>query len=172
MQVAIEIRVEPKPRAYRPIVSVRFRNGSAAEDPPRAAIFIRDLQQRIPGEPAPRFKLRSNARVVTDNRNQIARPASAQDGDQLRQQTRGEILSPNIQIEISPHRIEDSTARRLTGMSPTQANLGLEWATNLRIGPVRDLLRRHPFVRACQLNCNVRNKNVQGLAVGSAEMLG
>ncbi len=46
----------------------------------------------------------SNALVVTDKRDQIARPAAAQHSDQLRQQARRESLSPNIQLEVSPHR--------------------------------------------------------------------
>jgi hypothetical protein len=37
--------------------------------------------------------------------------------------------------------------------------------------PARSL-RLHPGIRPRQLNRNVRNKNVQGLAVGGAAMLG
>jgi hypothetical protein len=37
--------------------------------------------------------------------------------------------------------------------------------------PARSL-RLHPGIRPLQLNRNVRNKNVQGLAVGGAAMLG
>src|SRR5437879_5004201 len=107
MQVTVEIGVEPKPRAYRPIVFCRsprrHRNSPAPEDPPRAAFFDRSLQQWISGEPAPCFQLRSDALFVTDHSDQIARLAAAQHSEQLRQEARRKGLSPNIQIDVSPH---------------------------------------------------------------------
>jgi hypothetical protein len=82
----------------------RHRNSPVSEDPARAAVFDRCFEKRIPGEPAPRFQLRSNALFVTDKRDQIAGLAAAQHSNQLWQQTRRKCLSTNIQLEISPHR--------------------------------------------------------------------
>src|SRR5258708_4028756 len=80
------------------------RNRPAPENPPPTAFFDASLHQWIPGESAPRFQLRSKALFVTDNRDQIARAAAAQHGDQLRQEARRERLPPDIQIEVSLHR--------------------------------------------------------------------
>jgi hypothetical protein len=108
MQVTVEIRIEPKPRAHRPIVfcwySGRRRNNPAPEDPPRTAVFERSLQQWISCEPAPRFQLRSNALFVADYPDQIARPASSQHSDQLLQKAGRKGLAPDIEIDVSPHR--------------------------------------------------------------------
>src|SRR6202030_2234408 len=108
MQVTVEIRVEPQPRAYWPIVFWRYpgrhRNSPVAEDPACAAVYNRSFEECIPGEPAPRFQLRANAFVVTDKLDQISWPPAAQHSDQLWQQTRRKSLSTNIQLEISPHR--------------------------------------------------------------------
>jgi hypothetical protein len=82
-QVAVEIRIEPKPRAYRPIVFGRHHNSPTTEDPTRTAFFDSRLQQRVTGESAPCFQLRSDALLVTDHRHQIARPAAAEHSDQL-----------------------------------------------------------------------------------------
>jgi hypothetical protein len=87
MQVTVEIRIEPKPRAHGPIVCGRCRKSSAPEDPPRAAIFNGGFEQRVSGESAPGLQLRANAFFVTENRDQIAGAASAQDLDQLQQET-------------------------------------------------------------------------------------
>src|SRR5438132_244046 len=104
-QVTIEIRVEPNPRPHRPSVFGRHRNTPTAENPACTAFFDSSFQQWVPGEPAPRFQLRSNALFVTDYRDQIARPAAAQHRDQLRQEARCESLSPDIEIDVSLHRI-------------------------------------------------------------------
>jgi len=105
-QVAVEIRVEPKPRAHRPIIFGRQRNRTAPEDPTRATLLQGGFQQWIPGEAAPRFQLRANAFFVTDNRDQITRAAATERGDQLGQQTRCKRLSPNIEIDVSFHQRE------------------------------------------------------------------
>src|SRR6266849_1341099 len=108
MQVTVEIRVEPKPRADRAIGFCRYpgrhRNSPVAEDPARAAVFNRCFEQRIPGESAPSFQLGANAFFITDNCDQVAGAAASQHSDQLWQQTRRKSLSTNIQLEISPHR--------------------------------------------------------------------
>jgi hypothetical protein len=104
MQVTVKIRVKPKPRAHRPIVCGGYPNSTTPEDPPRAAFFNRCFQQRIPGEPAPRFQLRTNAFVLTGKGNQIPKAAAAQRSDQLGQQARYERLSPNVQIDVGLHR--------------------------------------------------------------------
>ncbi len=104
MQVTIEIRVQPKPRAHRPIVFGRHRNSPAPENPARAAFFDRSFKKWVPCESAPRFQLRSNALFVTDHCDQIAPTTAAQHTDQLRQQTGRKGLWPNIQIDVSPHR--------------------------------------------------------------------
>jgi hypothetical protein len=81
------------------------RNRPTTENPPRPTFFDGALQQWIPGEAAPRFQLRANARFVTDHRDQIARTAATQHTDQLRQETGGESLSRDIQVDVSFHRI-------------------------------------------------------------------
>jgi hypothetical protein len=43
------------------------------------------------------------ALLVTHYRDQVAGPAAAQHSDQLRQQTGGNRLSPNIQIDVRLH---------------------------------------------------------------------
>src|ERR1700751_6422975 len=98
MHVTVEIRVEPKSRAHRPIFfwrdAGRRRNRPATEDPPRSASFCRCFDKWIPGEPAPGFQFQSNALFVTDHRDQIARLAAAQHSNQFEQKTRSESLSP------------------------------------------------------------------------------
>jgi hypothetical protein len=105
MQVAVEVRVEPKPRAHGPIV-FGHRNGPAPKDEPRAPVFDRRFEQWVSGEPTPCFQFKAKAFVVTDNRNQVAWVALSQHSDQLRQQTGREGLSPDIQIHIGSHRNE------------------------------------------------------------------
>ena len=51
---------------------------------------------------------------------------------------------------------------------PLKAKDGLEGATTC----LGMLLRGHPLIRACQLDCHVRKKNVQRLAIGEAAMVG
>jgi hypothetical protein len=46
----------------------------------------------------------ANTFFVTDNRDQIARPAAAQGSNQLRQEAGCEGLSSDIQIDVSRHR--------------------------------------------------------------------
>src|ERR1700693_4341396 len=133
MQVAVEIRVEPRPRAHRTPVFCRYtgrnRNSPVAKNPARSAVFNRCFEEWIPGEPAPRFQLASNARFVTDHRDQISRAAAAQHSDQLRQEAGCESLSPDFQIDVSPH-----------------------WDARILESRVRDLLRGHPLIRAGQLD--------------------
>jgi hypothetical protein len=47
-----------------------------------------------------------------------------------------------------------------------------EGRPSLREITVRDLLRVHPLIRSRQLDRHIRNKDVQGLAIGEAAMLG
>src|ERR1700752_1992489 len=106
MQVTVKIRVDPKPRANRPIVFRRYpkrRNRPAAEDPPRATLIRPSFEKWIPREPAPGFQFQSNALFVTDHRDQIARLAAAQHSNQFGQKTRREGLSPYIQLDVGPH---------------------------------------------------------------------
>src|SRR5262249_7448751 len=84
-EVAIEIRVEPKSLTYRLTVFIRHHNRSTTYNPTRTSVFDRCLQQWIPRESTPRFQLRSNARFVADQREQIARPTTAHQSDQIRQ---------------------------------------------------------------------------------------
>src|SRR5260370_33370168 len=102
MQVAVEVRVEPKPRTERTIVFGR-RNCPAPKDEPRAPILDRRFEQWVPRKPAPRLQFRADAFFITDNRDQIAWVAAAHHSDQLWQQTRRESLAPTIQIDVSSH---------------------------------------------------------------------
>src|ERR1700693_2918093 len=129
MQVAVEIRVEPKPRAHRTILVSGYCNRPVAEDPAITAVVNRCFEECVPGEAAPGFQLASNARFVADHRDQISRSAAAQHGDQLRQEAGCESLSPDIQINVSPH-----------------------WDARILESRVRDLLRGHPLIRAGQLD--------------------
>jgi hypothetical protein len=107
MQVTVEIRVEPQPRAYWPIVFRRYpcrhRDSPVAEDPARATVYNRFFEECIPGEPAPCFQLRANAFVVTNKRDQFSWTAAVQHSDQVWQKTRRKSLSANVLLEISPH---------------------------------------------------------------------
>ena len=108
MQVTVEIRVEPKPRAHRPIV-FGFVWAGAATAPQRKTHRVRPFSTVVSssGFPVNRHHVSNsgpNALFVTDHRDQIARPAAAQHSNQLRQEARREGLSPNIQIDVSPHR--------------------------------------------------------------------
>jgi hypothetical protein len=103
MQVTVKIRIEPKPRAHRPIV-YGPRNSPAPKDEPQAPVFDRRFDQWVPGESAPCFQFKGNAFFITDNRDQIARVAAAQHTDQLRQQAGRKGLSPNIEIDVGSHR--------------------------------------------------------------------
>src|SRR4029077_17030536 len=109
-EVAVEIRVQPKPRTHWAIVFFRYPGGDRhrpiAVDSPRAVVFNRCFEECIPGEPAPRFELGSNAVVITYHSDQIARPTAAQDGNQLWQQTRRKSLAPDVEINASPPRTD------------------------------------------------------------------
>ena len=107
MQVTVEIRVEPKPRSYWPIFFRhldRWGNRPVAEDPASSAVFNGCFKECVPGKATPGSEIRSNARIVTDHRDQIARPAAAQHRDQLLEEAGGKGLSPDIQLDVGPHR--------------------------------------------------------------------
>jgi hypothetical protein len=108
----------------------------------------------VPCESAPRFQLGANAFFISDNCDQVAGAAESQHSNQLRQKARCKSLSPDIQFDVSPHRNTRISEVPVTNL--------------LRC----DLLRRHPFIRASQLDGNVRNEDVQRLAIGGTEMLG
>jgi hypothetical protein len=108
----------------------RHGNSPAPKDPARTALFDRSFQKWVPGESAPRFQLRSNARFVTDKSDQVARPPAAQHSDQLRQEVGCEGLSLDIQIDVSPHR---------------NACI-LQFREQREIASDCDLLRHHPLV--------------------------
>ena len=55
MQISVKIRVEPKPRAHRPIV-FEHQEQPRTEGASRARpIFDRGFEQWVPSEPAPCF---------------------------------------------------------------------------------------------------------------------
>src|SRR5690349_16375101 len=100
----MKIGVKPKARAEGPSVFGRDRSSATTENPAVAAIVRGSLEQWIAGESAPGFQRRSNGPVIGRDCDQIAGPAAAQDSDQVRQDARGERLTPNVEVDVSPHR--------------------------------------------------------------------
>src|SRR4051812_22884537 len=103
MKITVEVRVEPKPRIQRPVLTFGSGNGSAAENPSRTPFGYCCFNKRVTRETAPTLQLRPNAFFITDNCNQISWTASAHDGNQFRQKARGECLTSNIEIDIRFH---------------------------------------------------------------------
>src|SRR5262249_9911982 len=69
-----------------------------------AAVLGVRLEQRIASEAAPGLQLGTNPWIIADDCDQLALAAATQNSNQLRQQTRGEGLSSNVQIDVSLHR--------------------------------------------------------------------
>jgi hypothetical protein len=100
MQVAIEIRVEPKARADRAKgVSIR-RSLSAPDHPPRAVRLDSRIDQCVPREAAPSLKVGAEPPFAANDRKEIARATSAQRTDKLGQQAGGKRFNAGIELDI------------------------------------------------------------------------
>lgn len=172
----MEIRVEPKARAQWPIVFCGHGNTPATENPSRTASFERSFQQRIAGESAPRFQCGPNTLFVSHYRDQIARPAAAQHCDQLWQEAGVEILSLDIESDLSLHRghfkiYQDSLEPRARAGNDERL-IQKNTTINRSNEPFQCSLRAYPLVRSRQLNCHTGKENVHGRSVRRPAVIG
>ena len=102
-QIAVEIRVEPKPRADRPIGlgldGASPRRMTSSERGP-----LRDrVDQAVAGEAAPGLEIRSEARIGADDGKQLPVPAFADRRDQPGKQAVGEGHGADVDLEFRLH---------------------------------------------------------------------
>src|SRR4029077_4862006 len=100
MQVAVEIRVEPKTRADRAI-GVRIRRSLSAPDhPPDTARIDGRIDQGVAREAAPNLEVGAEIRFAANDGKEIARATSAQRSNKLGQQAGGERFSASVQLDV------------------------------------------------------------------------
>jgi hypothetical protein len=100
MQVAIEIRIQPKAGTDR-ACGVGIRGSLPAPDNPSCAIRLDNrIDQRIAGKAAPSFKLGAESFFTANYRQEIARTTSPQRTHELGEQARGKGLTPGVQLDV------------------------------------------------------------------------
>ena len=100
MQVAVEVRKEPKPRADRAIDVGAGRSLPAPDHSTCVAVLDILIDQRVARETAPGFQVSAKACFAACDGHKIAGNTSTQCSDKLREQARCERLSPNIQVNV------------------------------------------------------------------------
>jgi hypothetical protein len=100
MQVAIEIRIQPKAGTDR-ACGVGICGSLPAPDNPSCAIRLDNrIDQRIAGKAAPSFKLGAESFLTAKDRQKIARTTSPQRTNKLGEKARGKGLTPGVQLDI------------------------------------------------------------------------
>jgi hypothetical protein len=100
VQVAVEIRVEPKARADRAIgVGIR-RDLPAPDHPPRSARLDGRIDQGVARKAAPSLKVSAKTPFAANDRQEIARATSAQRSNQLRQQAGGKRFNACVELDV------------------------------------------------------------------------
>jgi hypothetical protein len=100
MQVAVEIRVEPKARTDRAIgVGIR-RSLPAPDHPPCAVQLDSHINQGVARKAAPSFKVSAERPFATCYRQEIARTTSAQRTNQFDRQAGGKRFMAGVKLDI------------------------------------------------------------------------
>jgi uncharacterized protein YggU (UPF0235/DUF167 family) len=100
MQVAVEIRVEPKARANRTTgVGIR-RSLSVPDYPPRSTRLDGRIDQGVAREATPSLKIGGQARFTTDDGQEIARARSAERTNKLGQQAGRKRFNADFELDI------------------------------------------------------------------------
>ena len=132
MQVAIEIRIQPKARSDR-ACGVGSRGSLPAPDNPSCAIRLDNrIDQRVAGKAAPSFKLGAESFFTANYRQEIARTTSPQRANELGEKARGKRLTPGVQLDIlfGWHALLFHTPPRFRGLLAfDRVNRGIEFRT-------------------------------------------
>ena len=100
MQIAVEIRVEPKARTDRALgVGIR-RSLPAPDHPPCAVRLDSRIDQGVARKAAPSFKVGAESPFATNDREKIARTASAQRTNKLGEQAGGKRFKAGVELDI------------------------------------------------------------------------
>jgi hypothetical protein len=109
-QIAIEICVEPKPRAERTVgFAWRFTMGfgwrfTTSDYPTIATLLEGDVDQTIAREATPSFQLGTDHAVGTNDRHEIARAYTTQPGNQFDNQAGRKRFSACVELDIGSYR--------------------------------------------------------------------
>jgi hypothetical protein len=104
LQIAVEIRVEPKPRADSPVGLGLRRSLAASDDMPEPARVRDRADQGVAGEPAPHLEIGSEARIAAHDRKRLPVAAFAERRDQPGKQAVGEGHVADVDLEVGFHR--------------------------------------------------------------------
>src|SRR6516165_8007164 len=100
MQVAVEICVEPKPRADRAIGVGVYRSLPAPDHPARVARLDARIHQRVACEAAPNFEVRAETRFAASDTHEIAGAASAKRSNKPGKQAGSERFSAGVDLDF------------------------------------------------------------------------
>ena len=106
MQVTVEVRVEPKPRAERTgdfgrRLTIGFGRRFAASDNPSIAILLdAGVNQSIAGETTPSLEVGTERAIGTDDRQEIAYVSGAQRGYQFYKQAGCECFTARVELDV------------------------------------------------------------------------
>src|SRR5262249_43698082 len=99
-QVAVEIRVQPNTGADRAFAVGVRRRLPVPDHPAGAARFNGRVDEAVAGEATPSLKFGADARVGAGDRQQIARTAAPQRGNQFRQEAGGKGLRAGVDLDV------------------------------------------------------------------------
>jgi hypothetical protein len=132
MQVAIEIRIQPKARTDW-ACGIGICGSLPAPDNPSCAIRLDNrIDQRIAGKATPSFKLGAESFFTANYRQEVARTTSPQRTNELGEKARGKGLMPGIQLNIrfGWHALLFHTPPRFRGLLAfDRVNRGIESRT-------------------------------------------
>src|ERR1700730_17056320 len=100
MQVAVEIRIEPKTRADRAIGVGIHRSLPAPDHPPHAAPLDSRIDQGVVREAAPKLEVGAEILFVANDRQEIAWATSAQCSNKLGQQAAGKRFNASVELDV------------------------------------------------------------------------
>ena len=103
-QVAVEIRVEPKPRPDGTVRVRRLGSLPVPKDPATAACLDARIHQAVVREAAPSLEIDADTCLAAEDGDEIAGSGATQRRDQLRQQAGGKRLCAGIDLEVHLHR--------------------------------------------------------------------
>jgi hypothetical protein len=100
MQVAVEIRVQPKAGTDRAGGLGIGRSWPAPDHPPRSGKLDSPIDQRIVGKAAPSFKVSAERFFATNDRKQIARTTSAQRTNKLGEKAGRKGFTAGVELDL------------------------------------------------------------------------
>ena len=105
-QIAVEIRVQPKPRAKgarRLLSAPRYRlqwRLTTSDHPTIAALLESDFDQTIAGKATPSLEFGTNRAIGTNDCHEVARAHTTQRGNQLYKEAGRKRLSARVELDI------------------------------------------------------------------------